>query len=190
MNLFEEILKVLPKKLKRTRKRPNASGIDMDYVKHIKGTLIKNTCVLPGLTKTGKRKVNHGIGNLAESQTFGKTKSMFVKNAPIIDRVGNRMFPKVYEMLKKIADIHFPDFEYQDICLNHNFKCEPHFDKKNRGASYIVGFGDYTGGELNIDSKKNDIRHKPLKFNGFQSLHWVEDWVGDRWTAVYFKKKL
>ncbi len=189
MKVFEEILTVLPKKIRNTRKRPNASGIDMDLVQRVNGTLKGRTCIVPGKTKTGGKITKHGIGFLVESQTFGKTKSMFQKNAPTIDRVNNNRYPKVYEMLKKIAEIHFPDFNYLNICLNHNFKCKPHYDKMNTGESYIVGFGDYTGGELNVDGQKHDIRHKPLKFNGEKSLHWVEDWEGDRWTAVYFPKK-
>ena len=51
MKVFEEILEYLPKKIKATRKRPNASGIDMEYVKRIGGTLKGKTCTLPGLTK-------------------------------------------------------------------------------------------------------------------------------------------
>ena len=189
-NVFEEILEYLPKKIKATRKRPNASGIDMEYVKRIGGTIKGKTCTLPGLTKTGKPKTNHAIGYITETLTFGKTKSMFKKNAPIIDRIGNTKYPKVYEMLKKIAKIHFPDFPYVDICLNHNFKCIPHKDSNNRGESIIVGFGNYSDGELNVEGAKYNIRHKPFKFDGSQYLHWVEDWDGDRWTAVYFQSKL
>ena len=168
--VFEEILEVLPKRIKATRKRPNASGIDMEYIKKVKGVLKGKTCTIPGFTKTGKRKTNHAIGYITETLTFGKTKPMFMKKAPIIDRLGNKKYPKVYEMLKKIAEIHFPSFEYVDICLNHNFKCIPHKDGNNRGESIIVGFGNYSNGELNVEGAKYNIRHKPFKFNGSKYL--------------------
>ena len=33
---------------------------------------------------------------------------------------------------------------------NHNHKCLKHKDKRNQGESYIIGFGNYEGGEFEI----------------------------------------
>jgi len=187
--LFANLQNDLPKKLMRTRKRSNVSGIDYDYVKKI-GTMKGKKCVLPGKTKTGKERVATYIGNLCESITFGYTKQRFIKNAKIEPRQANAKYPKVFKHLKKIAEIYFPEFSYDCITLNHNLKCAPHKDSNNRGYSYIVGFGNYTGGNLNVDGKSVDIKYKPLTFNGKKQLHYTEDFEGDRWSAVFFKSPL
>ena len=56
----------------------------------------------------------------------------------------------------------------------------PHTDDINKGVSYIVAIGDYTGGRLNIfkDGKGSppvqyDIHNRFLRFNG-QTTHSVE----------------
>lgn len=41
-----------------------------------------------------------------------------------------------------------PDFPFTSIQLNYNYASRPHVDKGNLGNSYIVGLGDYSGGEL------------------------------------------
>lgn len=180
----------LPKKIKRTRKRPNVSGLDLNYIKKINGTLKGNTCIIPGKTKTGKIKLANYVGNMCESITFGITKPYFKKDAKYQPRQANTLYPKLYIDLKLIAKTLFPEFEYNTITLNHNLQCKPHKDKKNVGNSIIIGFGNYTGGELVIEDEKFNIRHIPLKFNGALKEHWVEPFKGDRWTAVYFNTKI
>ena len=173
----------------RTRKRSNVSGIDFNYVNKI-GKMIGNKCILPGKTKHGKERVATYIGHLCESITFGYVKQRFKKNPKIEPRQGNKKYPKVYKHLKKIASIYFPQFGYDCITLNHNLKCKPHKDSNNRGYSYIVGFGNYEGGALNVDGKSIDIKYKPFTFDGKKSLHYTEDFTGDRWSAVFFKSPL
>ena len=62
----------------------------------------------------------------------------------------------------------------------------------NVGESYIIGLGDYSGGELIVyDSNDNpkyiDINHKFYKFNGSEFYHEVSDFIGTRITLVFFK---
>lgn len=181
--LFEDSL---PKKIKRTRKRPNVSGMDLDYIKNINGEINGNTVILPGKTVTGKPKVANYIGNLCESITFGMTKPYFTKNPKLQPRQANGLYPDLYKNLKLLAESEFPDFKYNTITLNHNLKCKPHKDSRNVGNSTIIGFGKYTGGELVIEGKKHNIQYKSLVFNGAENEHWVNDFDGDRWTAIYY----
>jgi hypothetical protein len=55
--------------------------------------------------------------------------------------------------------------------------------------SYIVGFGDYQGGDLILDIsgvKTNfNIKYKPLLFNGSEILHSTQEFTGNRYTLVY-----
>jgi hypothetical protein len=94
-------------------------------------------------------------------------------------------YPELDTQLKDF--IQDKSFEYTTVTLNKNFKCLPHYDSKNIGDSYIIGLGDYTGGELNINGVKHDIKNKWLKFNGSKNKHWVERFTGDRYTLVYYK---
>ncbi len=84
-----------------------------------------------------------------------------------------------------------PDFNYTTIQYNKNHKCAKHKDKNNVGDSYIIGFGDYTGGELIVyDDSGNptyvDIKNKFYKFNGSKYYHETNDFIGERYTLVFF----
>ena len=68
-----------------------------------------------------------------------------------------------------------------------------HLDAKNTGVSYILGLGDYTGGELLIyyDGQDKpptpvDIKHKLYSFDGSKFFHEVADFTGTRITLVYY----
>ena len=99
--------------------------------------------------------------------------------------------PELKEIFKEFSDIYFPDFEYLQLQLNKNFKCKPHRDSRNAGTSILVSLGDYTGGNTLVEQEdgnvvKYDSREKFVKFNGSKYLHWVEDFVGDRYSLVFF----
>lgn len=96
---------------------------------------------------------------------------------------------ELYSKLKELMKDHDPEFEFTSITINKNFLCEPHKDKGNVGNSYIIGFGDYSDGELNIEGVKHDIKYKFLKFDGCKSTHFVEPFEGNRYTAVFFRHK-
>lgn len=80
------------------------------------------------------------------------------------------------------------DFHFESICINHNVRCLPHRDKNNKKLSLIVGFGNYTGGELGIikdmETLKINIFHKPHIFDG-NLIHYTEPFEGDRWSVIY-----
>ncbi len=98
-------------------------------------------------------------------------------------------YPNLDNVLKEFISEYDNTFEYTTVTLNKNFECLPHFDSANVGESYIIALGNYTGGELNIEGTKYDIRGKWLKFNGSEKKHWVEPFIGDRYSLVYYKTK-
>ena len=86
-----------------------------------------------------------------------------------------------------------PDFKYTSIQVNKNMMCSPHRDSGNAGMSYIIGLGDYTGGDLVITHKdgssdNHDIRNKSLKFDGHE-IHHVTPFKGERYSLVFFTVK-
>jgi len=106
-----------------------------------------------------------------------------------------RDHPELEEILKDFRDLYFPQFDYNQVTINKNFPCPPHFDSKNCGESVLVAFGHYNGGDtclFNQDTgkiEKYDARKEPLQFNGSKILHWVEPTRAtgnDRYSLVYY----
>lgn len=102
----------------------------------------------------------------------------------------NKRYPLHYAEMLKIAEIINPDCLWTSIMCNDNYKALPHKDKNNDGVSCIVGFGDYTSGELNIEGQKYDIRHTPLHMDASIQEHSTEPWTGCRYSLVFFRVKL
>lgn len=103
--------------------------------------------------------------------------------------VANKEYPELYEDLKSFMHNLDPEFEYSTITINKNILCIPHFDKANTSKCWIVGLGDYEGGELVIENKEFDIKKKPMKFDGAKKLHWNKEWTGDRYSCMFFRNK-
>lgn len=125
----------------------------------------------------------------APTLTFGVVHKMFTKDislsAPCLK------YPELYQMLQEYGRELNPNFRFGLITLNKNFKCKPHFDRKNKGVTMIKSLGDYTDGLLcvkGIDGtvKKVDLRHEPYYFYGAETEHWVDDFQGTRYTIVYY----
>ena len=98
------------------------------------------------------------------------------------------LYPYLHHLLIEFGRLHVP-IPFTSIQVNQNYKCAEHKDKHNQGLSYIVGFGDYQGGDLILDLsgvKTNfNIKYKPLLFNGAEILHSTQDFTGNRFTVVY-----
>ena len=100
---------------------------------------------------------------------------------------------KVKNLTKMVAEEHIPDFKYSSIQYNKNYKIKKHIDKRNMGVSYIVGLGDYEGGELLIyfDGQDKpptavDIKNKFYTFDGSKYYHEVADFTGNRISLVFY----
>ena len=87
------------------------------------------------------------------------------------------------------------------IAVNRNaFK--PHRDSgagAGQTTSLIVGLGEYAGGELVVEPEAggsgqgfgaqpsvNDVRYRPLEFDGWKQLHWTRPFQGERFSLVWF----
>jgi FkbM family methyltransferase len=122
------------------------------------------------------------------SLTFGTVHKMFTKDigpsAPCIK------YPELYKMLQDYGHDLNPNYRFGLITLNKSFKCKPHYDKKNKGITMIKSLGDYQGGYLCVENNgkvtKIDLRHEPYYFYGSETKHWVEDFIGERYTIVFY----
>lgn len=131
-----------------------------------------------------KRRKNAGIGR---TLPFG---IIYRRHFGLGRSSNNRKYPEHYKELLKIAQQLNIDCNWTSIMLNDNFKSAPHIDKENDGISCIVGFGDYENGEINVESKKYNIKYTPLHMDASTQLHYTEDWIGSRYTIIFFRVKL
>ena len=130
--------------------------------------------------KIAINKYRTGVG-VGRSQCFGMVRKRSM--APDLSRQ-SWMDPRLHHLLMRFALDHVP-IPFTSIQLNENYMCAEHKDKHNDGLSYIVGFGDYTGGDLCLDLSGFNIRHRPLLFNGSETLHSTNAWTGSRYSLVY-----
>lgn len=151
---------------------------DDDIIKKLESILASSNLLV------NKKRLNGGIGI---SQTFGKYRVR--KRMGLFESKNNAKYPELYSILldfyNKFVKEHMP--EYTSIQVNKNYKTLPHIDKNNAGISYIVGLGNYKGGNLIVNSYKHDIHYKPLMFDGKKWIHYTDDYIGDRYSLVFFK---
>lgn len=95
----------------------------------------------------------------------------------------------LYKLLLDFADKHV-DIPFNAITLNQNYLAGAHRDKNNIGESYVVAFGSYTGGELEVleGSQKGvyDICRQPFVGDLSSNLHQVKPFQGTRMSIVYY----
>ena len=103
--------------------------------------------------------------------------------------------PDIWEEIKRLGSLlknsDGSQFLFSSVHLNQNVECPPHKDKGNIGNSVLVGFGDYTGGHLCVESgAEYDIRHQPICFNGSQIEHWNTPMEsGSKYSLVFYVHK-
>ena len=128
---------------------------------------------------------------LGRSQTFGvvrtRKRTKFDYSAITRDR------PLLYKLLLDFAKDHVSaDIRWNAITVNDNYTCSRHKDKGNEGASLLVGFGNYIGGELMAEDADgvaiaHNINSRPLVMNFAESFHWVTPFEGDRYSLVFYR---
>jgi hypothetical protein len=133
--------------------------------------------------------VNHDrmVAGKGKSQAFGVIRRWSYR--PWLSR-NTWMRPELWQHLLDFAAAHV-SIPWDAVQVNDNYASQPHLDKGNRGLSYIVGFGNYTRGELFVDvsgqgANPYDIHHRGHLFNGAESLHWTAPWKHDRYSLVFF----
>lgn len=102
----------------------------------------------------------------------------------------NWLRPKLLHHLLEFGQKYVPIY-FNAITVNMNYRAEPHRDKNNIGDSFLVAFGDYSGGELEIHegdlSGVHIIRHKPIITDFSKVLHSVKTFEGQRFSLVYYQ---
>lgn len=82
---------------------------------------------------------------------------------------------------------------YDSVQINENAVCGKHTDKNNVGLSYIVSLGDFTGGDLHIETPEGErvfnCKRAPLVFDG-SMIHWNTPHEGNKYSLVFYQIEL
>ena len=55
-------------------------------------------------------------------------------------------YPELYSFFQGLIKRVHPGHQYTNITVNKNLTCKKHTDGGNTGMSYIIAFGDFSGG--------------------------------------------
>ena len=126
------------------------------------------------------------IAGKGQSQTFG------IVNRRCLPPDYSRLCwvrPRLYKLLLEFGKEYVP-IPFNAITVNQNYKAAPHRDKNNNGSSFLVAFGDFTGGELEVLegdlSGCHNINRNPITTDFSKVLHAVKDFIGTRYSLVYY----
>ena len=136
-----------------------------------------------------------------ESLTFGTFENRFKKKneGRIAPSVWNNRYPEIYQEILDLSLYIIPENfntkNTMNITLNKNLKCLPHIDNQNTGLSIIIGLGNYTGGRLILHHTETDleyinIHNKPYIFDGTKIKHSTEDFIGERYSIIFYNTNL
>ena len=123
--------------------------------------------------------LGHGKGNKA-----GDIVTARLTNTP--------KYNPLFEEASKLMKQHNPGFKFTSIQINENQKTSKHKDGYNVGKSYIIGLGDYTGGEVRVYTKDGksykdiNIKNRWATFNGSELEHETLPFKGTRFTLVFY----
>lgn len=143
---------------------------------------------------------NVTIGKYSERENSGRGRTQVVgiisrRNYGVGEARNNDRYGDLLREARALAAKICPDINYTAIQLNHNYEAAPHRDKNNDGVSMVVAFGDYEGGELDIQDdsgeyRAHDLRHRPLRFRAGDRTHRVRAVTsGNRYSIVFFRQK-
>ena len=155
----------------------------------------KNPQVIKSGKDAGKMKivVERGtvIGRIGKTMNMGILKTRTKGYALSLH---SKKYPEVLKKVVPYGNAVVPlGFFWNAVTINKGVLAKRHYDGLNVGKSVIVGFGDYTGGNLRVYGKQSeeytamDIHDRPLMFNGALLEHETEPFEGTRYTIIFYK---
>ena len=97
--------------------------------------------------------------------------------------------PYLYKLLLDFGKKHVK-VPFTSITVNQNYQAAKHKDRGNVGESFLVAFGDYKDGDLEIHEGPlkgcHNIKYKPLVTDFTKVFHSVQPFTGNRFSLVYY----
>ena len=185
-------------------------GIDNKYKKYVKQ---QSKILLEMLQEYHNKKTKISVGNRTniikdrkrpKSLVLGVRSPFFL--AARKDKTLNPHLTKhtqtakgfeIYKLIYKLIGLCYPDFEFNQIIINFNTEFIPHKDSKNKNnSSFMMTVGGFTGGRLKLfedDTQESfeliDINEKPILFDGKNTFHSTEFYIGERYCIVAYQTK-
>ena len=129
-----------------------------------------------------------------ESISLGRTCCSWGVSHDIIkkkyDPITRAHMQVLWDTLHEIAD----GFSFTTAHINRNFCGAPHVDRNNVGLSMAFALGEYTGGELVVETDNprvlacHDTHRRPVIFDGHRP-HWVLPYHGTRYSIILYTRK-
>jgi hypothetical protein len=144
---------------------------------------------------TGRANVLKKGQTFSQSMVLGKVRKLYSScNGKIclVESRHNKKIKAVLKAAKALLKQHAPGYRPQALTINKNHAAAKHTDKCNNPPSYIIGLGNFTGGELVFSDKTSphygthNIKNKFLKFDE-STEHYVKPFKGERYTVVYYR---
>ena len=100
--------------------------------------------------------------------------------------------PELKTIFQQLCDLYCDEeIKVDQVQINKNWQSPPHRDSGNVGESWIIGLGDYEGGETVVEYPKEhieyNIKNTFVKFNGSKYIHWTKPYEGTRYSLVFYK---
>ena len=144
----------------------------------------------------------HNIRNNQEEAPRGAVLGLVKLRPTDAIKKGTKLYPsklsfrpkyaELYRLLEELMWDYDPSFKFTSIQVNDNQLCAKHKDENNVGVSYIIGVGDYEGGELRVWNEDGteyediDIHNKFISFDGSKRFHQTLPFSGNRYTIIYY----
>jgi len=98
--------------------------------------------------------------------------------------------PYLYKLLLDFAK-KYVKIPCNAITVNQNYRALEHRDKGNEGESFLIAFGPYEGGELEIKEGSlkglHNVKYTPLITDFSKILHEVKEFSGNRYSLVFYQ---
>lgn len=105
---------------------------------------------------------------------------------PALNKTLGALLEACRELEQAILPMRIPS---STVVVNRNAQFMPHTDSgagNGQSVSMIVGLGNYSGGELVVEGEPNNIRYRPMEFDGWKQRHWTTPFEGERFSIVFF----
>ncbi|GMI03031.1 hypothetical protein TrLO_g8883 [Triparma laevis f. longispina] len=147
--------------------------------------------------KTNKEKNTSKREELATGEGEGSSGSFSIGYMPSgggsQQPASNAAFPELVKTAFALERALLPDRPPSStIAVNRNAQFRPHTDSgagAGQSLSLIVALGDYVGGELMVEGETENIRYRPVEFDGWKERHYTIPFKGERFSLVWFTPK-
>lgn len=116
-----------------------------------------------------------------ESIVLGKVHSY---DKGLVTSQQTEKYKALWDLCSKLMKTKHPSFKFTTIYINKNHVSPPHQDGNNKGPSYIVGLGNYTGGQLVVGTKTYNIKNKLVQMDG-NITHYTKPFTGERYSIIF-----